>query len=93
MEEAAWIWEAFWYLSRRRLVLDAGPQHIQVSEMVAYASARGITVVSDVDDFLRFIDMMDLIWMEHVQGKRKEAADKARIEAERRAKAGRGRRR
>lgn len=93
LAEAEWAWKAFQALSARRLIMDSGPQPIQVSEIATYAAFHGITDATDMDDLFYYLSVLDREWLDFVHGERNKAARKAKQEADSRARQARARRR
>lgn len=83
LEEAQWIWRAFSVLAGRRVINEAGPQAIPMSEIVAYAEYEIILDEERKDMLLHFITLLDHEWLDAVIRRRTKAAK----DAERRAQA------
>lgn len=58
-----WIWQAFSELSYRRGVGFAGPLPISYSDILAYCRLRDIRAASEKERLLRFIDVLDKVFM------------------------------
>lgn len=79
-----WIWSAFATLSRARLVNQAGPQPIPVSEVSAYCEIEGWLDAETRADLLFHITNLDGKWLEirhaeiakQMEKTRKDAANK-----------------
>lgn len=71
-------WDAYQVLSSSRMVHQGGIGPIPLSEMVAYMDATNLT---DVDDRLRFIKMMqalDKVYVSHINERAKRESEKRR---------------
>ena len=79
-----WYWEAFEFLSEKRIINEKGPQPIQVSEIKAYADMRRTKDLDDLDDLLDFLTALDRIWLKDAYHKKELAEKKARAEAAKR---------
>lgn len=86
LEEGVWIWQAFLCLSEKRLVNEAGPQPIPVSEIAAYADYERVRGEIDREDLLYLITVMDRLWLEEAYKQRQARARKAAGEAKQRAR-------
>lgn len=62
----AWAWEAYGLLSARRTYTNAGPQPIQISEMVALAEVLGLDD-SDRLDMMRYVTALDDLYVDHMR--------------------------
>lgn len=71
-------WEGYQVLTSSRMVHQGGIGPIPLSEMVAYMDAIDLT---DVDDRLRFIRMMqalDKVYVKHINERAKRESEKRR---------------
>lgn len=85
-----WIWQAFAMLSRTRLVNEAGPQPITLSEISNYCFLEGIIDAAQRRDILYHVSILDIEWCkvthERIANRREEDRKKAEQDAKRKAK-------
>lgn len=87
-----WVWQAFTVLSRGRLVNEAGPQPILLTEVSSYCFLEGIIDEEDCRDLLHYILALDIEWCKITYARINKRREAEKKEAEKKAKA-RGRRR
>lgn len=61
--------DAFRYLGASRMWSEVGPQAIQVSEVAAYLGILGIEDTYTKQKYLRLVQSMDRVEMQHIQSK------------------------
>jgi hypothetical protein len=60
-----WIWDAFCTLSDMRNVGMNGPLAITVDQILSYCILTGIRDPDHRDELLRYIQVLDPIWLRH----------------------------
>lgn len=87
-----WIWQGFSILSRTRLVNDAGPQPILISEIANYCDLEGLISEEQRRELLHHTNILDTEWLKvtHARIEKRREEDKKKAEKEGRSK---GRRR
>lgn len=82
----AWVWDAFTFLSRARLVNDSGPQPITVEAIRAYTDLMTIDDPDDKVDLMFFLQAMDIEWCRVTHDRISKAREKAAEERKRKTK-------
>lgn len=88
-----WVWQAFTVLSRNRLVNQAGPQPIPLTEVSSYCFLEGIIDEEDRRDLLHFVTILDVEWCKVTYDRISKRREIEKKEAEKKARSNKGRRR
>jgi hypothetical protein len=72
--DATWVWEGFTTLSGSRQMGYAGPQPLNLSEMLSYLDFRGIRDSDEREEFIHLVQALDRRFVAEMLAKSKSNA-------------------